>query len=96
MNLKNNINKIKDVGQSTDIWKSWWQKLNPIKEIQKWDYYGLRPWILKYVPRNDKVLEAGCGLGRWAFYLSNLGINIDGLDFSKSTIEYLQDWQKKK
>jgi ubiquinone/menaquinone biosynthesis C-methylase UbiE len=95
MNLKKNINRIKDVGQSTDIWKSWWRKLNPIKEIQKWDYYGLRPWILKYVPRNDKVLEAGCGLGRWAFYLSNLGIDIDGLDFSKSTIEYLQDWQKK-
>ena len=84
-----------NLGQNTKTWKKWWKNLNPIKEIQKWDYYGLRPWILKYVPRNDKVLEAGCGLGRWVFYLSKLGINIEGIDFSKSTINYLDAWKEK-
>ena len=90
MNLKNDTNNIIDIGQNTNTWDNWWKELSPRKEIQKWDYYGLRPWILKYAPRNDRVLEAGCGLGRWAFYLSNLGVNIEGLDFSESAIKAIE------
>ncbi len=81
-------------GQNSGVWDEWWNKQTPESEIRKWDYYGLRPWILKYVPRYGKVIEAGCGLGRWDFYLSRLGIDIDGVDFSKPTIEYLNAWKK--
>ncbi len=61
-----------------------------------WDYYGLRPWILKYTPRYGKVCEAGCGLGRYNFYLNHFGIDIVGLDFEKKTIDYLNKWKFKK
>lgn len=60
-----------------------------------WDYYGLRPWILKYTPRYGKVADAGCGLGRYVFYLHRLGIDIVGLDFEKKTIDYLNKWKSK-
>lgn len=59
-----------------------------------WDFYGLRQWILKYVSRHGKVVEAGCGRGRYVFYLSRLGIDIEGLDFSEATIRYLEEWKK--
>lgn len=81
-------------GQDIDIWTDSWRKFTPESEIRKWDYYGLRRWILKYVPRHGKVIEAGCGLGRWVFYLSKLGVKIEGLDFSKQTIYYLNQWKK--
>ena len=84
------------IGQNTDTWDNWWKDLTPEKEIQKWDFYGLRPWIMKFTPRHGKVLEAGCGLGRWVLLLSRLGINIEGLDFAKPTIDYLNDWKKDK
>lgn len=82
-------------GQKTEEWSNFWDGLTPESEIQMWDYYGLRPWILKYTPRFGKVLEAGCGLGRYNFYLSKLGIDIEGLDFEKKTIEFLNDWKIK-
>jgi ubiquinone/menaquinone biosynthesis C-methylase UbiE len=61
-----------------------------------WDYYGLRPWIMKYTPRHGKVIEAGCGLGRYVFYLNRLGVNIDGLDFENEILENLNTWKKEK
>ncbi len=84
------------LGQKVEVWTNEWKGLSIESEIRMWDYYGLRPWILKYTPRYGEVLEAGCGLGRYNFYLSNFGINITGLDFSKETIEHLNKWQKEK
>ncbi|MBI4648421.1 MAG: class I SAM-dependent methyltransferase [Bacteroidia bacterium] len=85
---------MESLGQNADIWTNEWKGLSAESEIRMWDYFGLRPWILKYTPRFGKVLEAGCGLGRNNFYLSHLGIDISGIDFSAETIAYLQKWQK--
>jgi len=86
---------MESVGQKVEVWTKEWKGLSVESEIQMWDFYGLRPWILKYTPRFEKVLEAGCGLGRYVFYLSHLGIDISGLDFSSVTIQHLNEWQKK-
>ena len=85
---------MEDRGQKIEVWQQEWEHLSPESEIQMYDYFGLRQWILKYTPRFGKVLEAGCGLGRNNFYLSNFGVDIIGLDFSKNTIEFLKQWQK--
>lgn len=86
---------VDDKGQKTEQWANFWKGLTPESEIQMWDYYGLRQWILKYTPRYGQVIEAGCGLGRYVFYLNSLGINIEGLDFEQDTIEYLNSWKDK-
>jgi len=83
-----------DKGQNNNIWTEEWNRLTPESEIRMWDFYGLRPWILKYAPRNGKVLEAGCGLGRYVFYLSKFGIDIIGLDFSDATVKFLNKWSE--
>ena len=82
-------------GQKEQVWTDIWSETDIVTEISMWDYYGLRPWILKYTPRYGKVLEAGCGLGKFNFYLSHLGIQTIGLDFSKEKIEFLKKWQSK-
>ena len=82
-------------GQDQTVWTNKWGQLTSESEIQMWDYFGLRPWILKFTPRHGKVIEAGCGLGRFVFYLGKLGIEIEGLDFSDDLISYLKNWQKK-
>ena len=55
-----------------------------------WDFYGGRQWISKYAPRFGKTIEAGCGVGRYVFYLKRLGIEIEGIDFSNSVIKKLE------
>ncbi len=79
------------IGQDKESWKESWKKLTVEQEIRMWDYYGLRPWILKYVPRFGKVIEAGCGLGRYVFLLHRLGIDIEGIDFSDETINEVKE-----
>ncbi|MCK4662463.1 MAG: class I SAM-dependent methyltransferase [Bacteroidales bacterium] len=86
---------MENLGQKKELWSTQWNKLSPKSEIQMWDFYGLRPWILKYTPRFGKVIEAGCGLGRYNFYFSRMGINIEGIDFSESTVKYLNNWKVK-
>jgi ubiquinone/menaquinone biosynthesis C-methylase UbiE len=81
------------LGQNQTVWTDEWKKHSIESEIQMWDFYGLRPWIMKYVPRYGKVVEAGCGLGRIVFLLKKFGINIEGLDFSKETIQLLNTWK---
>jgi len=63
------------------------------EQIRQLDNFGIREWILKFTPRYGKVLEAGCGLGRNNFYLSKLGIDIDGIDIYEQTIDFLNYWQ---
>jgi SAM-dependent methyltransferase len=86
---------MESVGQEKKVWTDLWDNSNLKAEIAMWDYYGLRPYILKYTPRFGDVLEAGCGLGKFNFYLSHLNVDTIGLDFSKETIAFLKDWQKK-
>ena len=81
----------KDLGQQSATWDKSWSEIDPITEIQMWDYYGGRKWITKYVPRYGKVVEAGCGLGRYCFYLKRLGIDIEGIDFSENAIDRLNE-----
>ena len=85
---------MQDKGQDSHEWKNWWSTSSIESEIRKWDFYGLRPWIVKYVTRHGKSIEAGCGLGRWTAYLSELGIDIDGIDFSEEVIQELIKWNK--
>lgn len=89
------MNKMISIGQEESKWTEEWRSISPETEIRMWDYYGGRQYISKYVPRFGKVLEAGCGVGRYVFYLSKLGIDIEGLDFARDTIDFLRQWQTK-
>ena len=45
------------------------------------------PYILKYMPKNGVVLEAGCGLGRYVEFLSRRGFNMVGVELSSETVD---------
>ncbi|MGA1791512.1 MAG: methyltransferase domain-containing protein [bacterium] len=85
-----------EFSQSNEAWQAFWDGITPETEIRMWDFYGLRPWILKYIPRRGKVIEAGCGLGRYVFYLRKLGIDIDGIDFHVPTMKSVKAWADQK
>ena len=53
-------------------------------------YSRILPYILQHVEKNDRIVEAGCGMGQWVVYLSDEGYDITGIDYSESTILGLQ------
>ena len=40
----------------------------------------------KYLPRQGKILESGCGLGRWLFYLRKKGYDVTGIDLVEHAV----------
>lgn len=45
------------------------------------------PSLLAYLPPGGRILEAGCGLGRWVFYLRQKGYDVTGIDLARSAVE---------
>lgn len=46
--------------------------------------------VLKWLPREGKILEAGCGLGQFVVALRARGYDAEGVDFAASTIARVQ------
>jgi len=72
-----------------DKWEKFWREKNSdIEELLKaveGESSRIRN-ILKYLPKG-KVLDAGCGNGKYAFYLEKLGYEVYGIDYAENTIE---------
>lgn len=48
----------------------------------------IEPYFLKHLPRNERILEAGSGRGRWVFYLRRKGLDVIGIDIAQSDLEF--------
>jgi len=48
--------------------------------------------INRYIKKQDKIIEAGCGLGQFVLYYKNKGYDILGVDFSQKAIDKLIEY----
>lgn len=68
-------------------WKKTWSTENLLESIKHCSKDKvLLPIFLKYLPKNDKILEAGCGIGSWLVYLNKIGYDIVGVDIVEDCI----------
>lgn len=54
------------------------------KQITACDTSELAPLFKRYLPRNQPILEAGCGAGQWVAWFLNHGWQAAGLDWSEA------------
>ncbi len=47
----------------------------------------IEPVFLSTLPRSGAILESGCGLGRWVFYLRRRGFDLTGIDLSEPAVQ---------
>ncbi|HEV8537985.1 MAG TPA: class I SAM-dependent methyltransferase [Bacteroidota bacterium] len=64
-----------------------WQGETVEQNIALCPFQSIEPLFRKLLPKTGKILEAGCGLGRWVFYLRNLGYDVVGIDLSHDAID---------
>ena len=64
-----------------------WQGENIPENIKLCDVQPIGRTIIKYLKKTDKILEAGCGLGRWIFYFRDRGYDIIGIEASKRAVQ---------
>jgi SAM-dependent methyltransferase len=59
--------------------------------LKSCDKDEVTPYILKYLPKSGKIIEAGCGLGRFVKYLSDRGYdNIIGIEYNRETVHCIK------
>jgi len=73
-------------------WQDFWRGHSVESEIAMADFYGLRHVLLKFLPRHGTVLEAGCGLGRYVFYLRALGFHAVGCERLPAALVAARRW----
>ena len=73
-------------GKDREYWDSNWESQKIEDAVRYCDVDYLRPYFLKYFPREGKILEAGCGLGQYVIYYKKLGYDIIGVDFAEDTV----------
>jgi SAM-dependent methyltransferase len=75
---------------NADYWDKFWKKrISPeyFVEFLKGNL-GLKEQIFtKYLPINERILEAGCGTAKWVIALRQRGYNVEGIDWGRQTIE---------
>ena len=70
----------------------WYEDKKNVDEMQHWNS-ALKEWeqsVIKFFPSGAKILDIGCGLGREAFALSDLGYDVIGIDISKEVISQVK------
>jgi len=86
--MKTKLRKIDIHVDEDNVWKNYWEPKSVQDELDflerflqvKTDAY------IEYTPHGGKILEAGCGLGRFVIFLRKRGYNAMGID---RTIEAL-------
>lgn len=73
-------------------WDEEWQKYT-LKRTLMWNEHCETIRILEeYLPKNGKIIEAGCGLGRIVIHFKNKGYDIVGIDWSKKSIQTIKEY----
>jgi len=49
------------------------------------------PYVFKYLPKEGQLLEAGCGSGRFVYYLNSLGYKISGIELNGEAVVALNN-----
>ncbi len=64
--------------------------MDSLEEISGTDIYLIDQFLKNRIPRNGRVLDAGCGSGRNIQYLLKHGYNVTAFDFNPTAIEELK------
>ena len=71
-----------------DIVSQWYEDTKNVDEMQDWNP-ALKEWektVAGHFPSGARILDIGCGLGREAFALHDLGFEVVGIDILHACI----------
>lgn len=82
------------LGTKEKFWDKNWRDIDIKEAVRFCEIDPLCRIFDKYFLRRGKILEAGCGLGRYVIYYRKKGYGIEGVDTSRETIEKILRYDK--
>jgi len=84
-----------DSTPQSDLWDYMWTARTVEQELEVCDLETpARDLFLAYIPKGGRVIDGGCGFGKWVIYLKNLGYNIVGIDNNELAISKLKGYDR--
>lgn len=83
----------------SNVVSQWYETKENVDEMRHWEKPKLKKWeqrITEFLPAKAKILDVGCGLGREAFVLSDMGFRVTGIDISKEVIKQVNKLSEQK
>ena len=78
-----------------DIWEQMWTIRNVEQELSACEMESPpRDLFLSYIPGEGRILDAGCGIGKWVIYLHRLGYDILGIDSNELAVTTLKEYDR--
>lgn len=68
------------VPKTTESWDDYWSKKDIKKDLALTQTDELKNFFQTYLKKDMRIIEAGCGLGKWVINLHKKGYNIAGID----------------
>jgi SAM-dependent methyltransferase len=70
-----------------------WNQRAVEKEVAACANRNIAEQFMRHLPRDEMILEAGCGLGAWVMHLDEKGYKIAGVDNDINVLERLKAWK---
>jgi SAM-dependent methyltransferase len=75
-----------------DMWDNMWTTHTIEQELEACDFESPpRDLFLRYLSKEDRIVDAGCGFGKWVIYLHRRGYNILGIDNNELAVTKLKE-----
>lgn len=72
-----------------------WDDSSVEEEVKTCPARNIFDYFIEHLPKNDPILEAGCGLGAWVVFLQKKGFNVEGIDHDNKVIERVKKFDSK-
>ncbi|MBM3156027.1 MAG: class I SAM-dependent methyltransferase [Chloroflexi bacterium] len=83
-----------DSKPQSDIWDGMCNTRTIEQELDACDLEALaRDSFLTHIPEGGRVVDGGCGFGKWVIYLKRMGYDIVGIDSNEIAIVKLKDFE---
>jgi SAM-dependent methyltransferase len=82
-----------DSNPACTIWDNMWTSRTIGQELEACEIESPpRDLFLSYIPRDGRIIDAGCGFGKWVIYLHRRGHNILGIDNNDLAVSKLKEF----
>lgn len=90
------IDGIESVNLETKkAWGDNWKNISIDNVLGIFEYTRVKKFlgiVTPYLPKNGRIIEAGCGLGPWVIKLSRLGYDVTGIDYQEECINRIKKY----
>lgn len=84
-NMSFKLNQVR-LPESQLAWSQDWRISSLQEQLEACQCDTIRDVLSKLLPGDGRILEAGCGMGRWVIWLKERGYDIYGLDISQEAL----------